>query len=344
MKAVMYYEPNVMKYEETDIPEIGAGDVLVKVSVALTCGTDLKTFKRGHPVVVQKLPMILGHEFAGIVEKVGAKVTKFKKGARVVAANSAPCNECFYCKRGRQNICDHLNENIISGAYAEYIRVPEHIVRQNMYEIPSHLSFRDAALLEPLACVVHGVSIANIGLGDTVAIIGSGPIGLLLLQLVKRSGSCRIVVTDLSQKRLETAKALGADFTVKAETEEQIEKVRELTKGRGADVVIEAVGQPKTWEAAIEMTRKAGTTVLFGGAPAGTKFTIDTRRFHYEELTIKGVFHHTPLYVEKALGLLECGAINTKAIITHEMPLKSVVEALKLMETGEANKVAIIPP
>jgi len=344
MKAAMYYGPGNMKYEETDIPEICAGDILVKVNVALTCGTDLKTFKRGHPVVVQKLPMILGHEFAGVVERVGEKVKQFKQGMRVVAANSAPCNECFYCKRGRQNICEHLNENIISGAYAEYIRVPEHIVRQNTFEIPPTLSFKDAALVEPLACVVHGVAAAGISLADTVVIIGSGPIGLMLLQLAKRSGSSRVIVTDLSQKRLETAKALGADIVISGKNEEQIAEVKEQTEGRGADIVIEAVGQPQTWEMAIEMTRKAGTTMLFGGAPAGTKFTIDTRRFHYEELTIKGVFHHTPMYVEKALKLLECGAINTKAIITREMPLKNVVEALKLMETGDVAKVAIIPP
>jgi L-iditol 2-dehydrogenase len=344
MKAAMYYGPNIMKYEDTEIPEIGNGDILVKVQVALTCGTDLKTFKRGHPVVVQKLPMVLGHEFAGTVEKVGSNVKTFKKEMRVVAANSAPCNTCFYCKRGRQNICEHLNENIISGAYAEYIRVPEHIVRQNTYEIAANLSFRDAALLEPLACVVHGAVAAGISLGDTVAIIGSGPIGLLMLQLVKRSGSCRTIVSDLSAKRLESARGLGADFVINAEKEDQIAKVKELTEGRGADIVIEAVGQPKTWEAAVEMTRQAGTCVLFGGAPAGTKFSIDTRRFHYEELTIKGIFHHTPLYVEKAFRLLESGAINTNAIITHQMPLKNVVEALKLMETGEANKVAVIPP
>jgi len=344
MKAAMYYGPNEMRYEETDIPEIGPGDLLVKVHVALTCGTDLKTFKRGHPVIVQKVPMVLGHEFAGVVEKTGENVREFRRGMRIVAANSAPCNKCFYCKRGRQNLCERLDENLINGAYAEYIRVPEHIVRQNTYEIPPSLSLKDAALIEPLACVVHGVDAAEISLGDTVAMIGAGPIGLMLLQLVKRSGSCKIIATDLSQKRLEIAKALGADFIINGQNEDQVAKVRELTDGKGADVVIEAVGQPKTWEAAVEMTRKAGLTVLFGGAPAGTKVAIDTRRFHYEELTIKGVFHHTPFYVEKALRLLECGAIDTGAIITREMPLKDVVEALKLMEMGEAVKVAIIPP
>jgi len=344
MKAAMYYGPNEMRYEETDIPEIGSGDLLVKVKVALTCGTDLKTYRRGHPVIVQRVPMVLGHEFAGVVERVGENVRKFEKGMRVVAANSAPCNSCFYCKRGRPNLCERLNENLINGAYAEYIRVPEHIVRQNTYEIPPSLSFKDAALVEPLACVVHGADKAEIGLGDTVAIIGAGPIGLMMLQLVNRSGSCRTITTDLSQNRLKIAKALGADFTINGQSEDQVAKVRELTDGRGADVVIEAVGQPKTWEAATEMTRKAGLTMLFGGAPAGTKVSIDTRRFHYEELTIKGVFHHTPLYVEKALRLLECRAINTGAIITHEMPLKEVVQALNMMETGEAVKVAIVPP
>lgn len=344
MKAVLYYGPGDIRYEETEIPEIGARDILVKVNLTLTCGTDLKTFKGVRPVASEKLPTVLGHEFAGVVEKAGEKVSKFKVGMRVVAANTAPCNECFFCKRGRQNLCEHLKENHITGAYAEYVRVPEQIVRQNTFEIPANFSFKDAALLEPLACVVHGVNIADIRLGDTVAIIGSGPIGLLLLQLVKRSGSCKTIIADLSQKRLEIAKVLGADFTINGDTEVQVAKVRELTDGKGADVVIEAVGQVRTWEASIEMCRKAGTIVLFAGAPAGTRFSIDTRRLHYEELTVKGVYHHTPLYVEKALNLLLYGAINTKAMVTHEMPLRNVADALKMMENGEAIKVAIIPP
>jgi L-iditol 2-dehydrogenase len=344
MKAALYYGPGDLRYQETGVPEIGPGDILVKVGVALTCGTDLKTLKGGRPVAPEKLPTVLGHEFAGVVEKVGERVAKFKKGMRVVAANSAPCNECFFCKRGRQNLCEHQAENHITGAYAEYVRVPEQVVRQNTYEIPADFSFKDAALLEPLACVVHGVDVAGISLDDIVAIIGSGPIGLLWLQLAKRTGSCKTILADLSQKRLEIAKALGADYTIEGDTEVQIAKIRQLTNGRGADIVIEAVGQVRTWEASIEMCRKAGTIVLFGGAPAGTRFSIDTRRFHYEELTVKGVYHHTPLSVEKALRLLECGAINTKAMVTHEMPLKNVVDALKMMETGEAVKVAIIPP
>jgi len=295
-------------------------------------------------VATEKLPLVLGHEFAGVVEKVGKEVSKFKIGMRVVAANSAPCNECFFCKRGRQNLCEHQSENHITGAYSEYVRVPEQVVRQNAFEIPANLSFKEAALLEPLACVVHGVNAANIRLNDTVAIIGSGPIGLFLLQLVKRTGSCKTIISDLSQKRLAVAKALGADFTINGDSELQVARVRELTDGRGADVVIEAVGQVKTWESSIEMCRKAGTIVRFGGAPTGTRFSVDTRRFHYEELTIKGVYHHTPHSVETALNLLMCGAINTKAMVTHERSLRNVADALRMMETGEAVKVAIIPP
>jgi L-iditol 2-dehydrogenase len=344
MKAALYYGPGDLRYEETEIPAIGAHDILVRADLTLTCGTDLKTFRGDRQVATEKLPMVLGHEFAGVVDKVGEEVSKFKAGMRVVAANSAPCNECYFCKRGRQNLCEHLSENHITGAYAEYVRVPEQVVRQNTYEIPEDMSPKEAALLEPLACVVHGVSIADIHLVDNVAIIGSGPIGLLLLQLVKRGGSCKTIIADLSKKRLEVAKALGADFTINGDTAVQVARVRELTGGKGADVVIEAVGQVKTWEASIEMCRKAGTIVLFGGAPSGTKFSVDTRRFHYEELTIKGVYHHTPLYVEKAMKLLQRGAINTKAMVTHEMPLRSVAEGLRMMESGEAVKVAIIPP
>ncbi len=345
MKAAVYHKPGDIKLETVDIPKIGPRDVLVKVEVVLTCGTDLKMYKVGHPLT--KPPMIIGHEFSGRIVKIGGEVVGFRKGMRVVAANTAPCNTCYYCKRGKPNLCENLSENVIGfsipGAYAEYIKIPARIVQQNMYEVPRHVSFEEAALLEPLACVVHGVELADIGLGERVAIIGAGPIGLLHLQLAKIKGAREVIVSDLSNLRLENARKLGADCLVDASKVDQVEEVRKLTGGRGAEVVIEAVGSPETWRKAVQMTGKGGRIILFGGCPSGSTVPFDAGTVHYGELTIKGVFHHTPHCVEKALSLISSGAIKAKEFITQEMPLSRVEEGLKSMAQGKAIKVAIHP-
>jgi len=345
MKAVQYHRPGEIKVEEIDIPEISSEEILVKVEVALTCGTDLKMCRRGHRLA--RPPMTMGHEFAGVVADVGYRVAAFKKGMRVVAANSAPCNVCFYCKRGKPNLCEHIEEDLIGfsapGAYAEYVRVPAKIVRQNVHQIPDHVSFKQAALLEPLACVIHGNDLADIRLSDNVVIVGAGPIGLLHLQLAKHRGAGKVIVTDVSDVRLERARKLGAENTVNAEKENQIQKVMELTEGLGADVAIEAVGLPETWESTMRMTSKGGTALLFGGCPSGTSVSVDTGRLHYGELTVRGAFHHTPSCVERALDLISSASIETSEIITHEMPLRDLEKALQLMVEGKAVKVAITP-
>lgn len=343
MKAAMFYDIGDVRYEETDVPEIGPGDILVKVGTALTCGTDVKTFKRGHPVLIQNAPTPFGHEYAGTVEEVGKDVNRFEAGMRVVATNSAPCGTCFFCKRGKPNLCNQLKNSLVNGAYAEYIRVPAPVVEWNTHEIPDSLAFRDAALTEPLACVVHGIEEGHIELGDTVAVIGAGPIGQMLIMLAKKSGASAVIASDLSEMRRTYARKAGADVVLDPSQENPVERVREETEGYGADVVIEAVGLPTTWEQAVDMTRDAGTTILFGGAASGTTFEVDTVRFHYGQLTIKGVFHLTPKHVEQALKLLISGDIDTDVLITHEMPLKDVEKALELMAKGESMKVAIIP-
>ncbi len=343
MRAAVYYGIGDVRVEEVDVPEIGHGELLIRVGTALTCGTDVKTFKRGHPLLLSRVPTPFGHEYAGVVEEVGEGVQRFRPGMRVVATNSAPCGTCFYCKRGRPNLCPQLKSSLVNGAFAEYIRVPAPVVRWNTHEIPESLPFRDAALTEPLACVVHGIEEANIHLGDTVAVIGAGPIGQMLIMLAKRRGAATVVASDLSELRRKTALRAGADIVVDPTTEDPVECVRGLTDGRGADVVIEAVGLPQTWQQAVAMTRDAGTTVLFGGAAAGTKIEIDTVRFHYGQLTVKGVFHLTPEYVERALRLLIAGAIDTGILVSHTMPLERVVDALEMMNRGECMKVAIEP-
>ena len=341
MKAAMYYGIGDVRYEEVDIPEIGPGELLIKVGTALTCGTDVKTYKRGHPVLIKQVPSLFGHEYAGTIEAVGEGVEDFKVGMRVVATNSAPCGDCFYCKRDMPNLCTWLKDNLVNGAFAEYIKVPEPIVRWNTHQIPDSLSFRDAALTEPLACVVHGIEESNIRLGDTVVVIGAGPIGQMLIMLAKKNGASTVIASDLAELRRDIALKAGADIVIDPSKEDPVERVKQETAGRGADVVIEAVGIRQTWEQAVDMTRDAGTTVLFGGAASGTQFELDTGRFHYGQLTIKGVFHLKPKHVERALKLIIAGDVNTDLLITHEMPVEKIGEALEMMGAGKTMKISI---
>ncbi|HET7854297.1 MAG TPA: alcohol dehydrogenase catalytic domain-containing protein [Candidatus Methylomirabilis sp.] len=342
MKAVVFYRPGDIRFEEVATPTPGPGEVLVRIGSALTCGTDLKTYRRGHPVIIKKTPALFGHEWAGTVEAVGDGVASVRRGDRVVGANSAPCHLCFPCRMGRVNLCEDLQ--FLNGAYAEYIRVPARIVQQNLLPLPEHLSFAEAALVEPLACALHGIERSGVRLGQTLCIFGAGPMGLLLTELAKRQG-VRVIMVGKGQFRLTKAAEAGADEVLDAAQGERVlAEVRRLSpEGRGADVTIEATGRPEVWEQAVEVTRKAGTVVLFGGCEPGTSFRVDTRRMHYEELMLIGVFHHTPRHIREALGLLEQGLVNTKVLLTHQMALSSLPEAFELLARGEAIKVALTP-
>ena len=343
MLAARFYAPGVLRVEEVDIPEISKGELLIRNHVALTCGTDLKMYLRGHRLA--NPPLIIGHEFAGTVERVGEGAQGFEKGMRVVAANSAPCMSCHYCRIGKPNLCDHLDEVLVGfsspGAYAEYVRLPARIVRQNTHAIPENVPFETAAFVEPLACVVHGIELSGIRAGDLVFVIGAGPIGLMHIQLAKIHGARTVVVTDAITERLQMAAQFGADQLVAPSN--SITKLKALSENRGADVTIEAVGKPETWELAVQATRKGGTTVLFGGCPAGSKASIDTGLMHYGELTLRGVFHHTPTDVREALRLISTAQVNVAQLVTHRMRLTEVEEALRLMQKGTAIKVAITP-
>ena len=340
MKAVVYLGPGELSYQEVETPQVGPGELLVKTRAALTCGTDVKTFRRGHHLM--KPPMLFGHEFAGDVAEVGEGVKGFAEGMRVVAANSAPCNECYFCQHGRHNLCESILFNW--GAFAEYVRVPARIVNTNLYEIPSNLRYEEAALLEPLACVVLGNEAASISPGDTVVIAGGGgPIGLMHLQLARHNGARQAVVIDLKDSRLQLAEELGATHTINPACEDPVQGVKGLTEGRGADVVIETAGVPEVWQLSLQVVRNGGTAVMFGGCPGGCQVSVDTDRVHYGELTIKGVFHHTPKTVARALQLLSDRVVNADSLITGRVPLKDTQLALEKEISGEAIKMAIIP-
>jgi len=342
MRAALLYGVKDLRIQDVDMPEVGYGEVLVKVKAATTCGTDLKIYQRGYVEGVIKLPTVFGHEWAGDVVEVGEGVTWLKKGMRVRAGNSSPCLRCYMCQRGNFNLCEDMMW--LWGAYAEYIRVPSRIVALNTQVIPAHVTYEEAAVTEPLACVLHGVEEARVKLGDTVAIIGSGPIGLLHLLTVKKMGAGKVIISDTIDERLHLAEILGADETINAKKEDTVVKVKKLTDGYGADVVMEAIGLPATWEQALTMVRKGGTVLEFGGCPPGTQIKVSTEQLHYGETTIMGAFHTTPVHFRKALNLITSGTINVKPLITRRMKLDSLKEAFEMLTTSKTDiKIAIQP-
>jgi len=338
----MLYGVKDLRIEDIPVPKVEAGEVLVKVKAATTCGTDLKIFQRGYVERVIKLPTIFGHEWAGEVVEVGKGLEWPKIGMRVRAGNSAPCLHCGMCQKGKYNLCENMIW--LWGAYAEYIKVPARMVLVNTQEIPQHVSYEEAAITEPLACVLHGVEEAGVKLGDTVAIIGAGPIGLLHLLTVKKMGAEKVIIIDVVEERLNFAEKLGVDETVNAGKVDTVEMIRELTGNYGADVVIEAIGLPATWEQALKLVRKGGTVLEFGGCPPGTEIKLDAELLHYGEVKVLGTFHTTPLHFRKALNLIATRVIDVKPLITRKMRLENIKEAFEILATSKSEiKIAINP-
>ena len=343
MTAAVLYGKEDVQIETVDVPEIGRGDVLVRVRAALTCGTDVKVFRRGYHARMIVPPALFGHELGGDIVAMGRDVRGFKMGQRVVAANSAPCGVCFYCQHNQENLCEDLLFN--NGAYAEYIRIPERIVRRNMYEVPEHVSYQDAALVEPLACVLRGLEESGVRPGDTVAVIGLGPIGMMFVRLAKAVCNARVIAIGRRPQQLLRASRMGADETVlNCDGADVVGPVHEMTGGRGADVVIEAVGLPEVWQLAIKLLRRGGVVNFFGGCPDGTNLSLDTNLLHYSELTCKASFHHTPALIRKALDLVSRGYVGAKDFVNHSEPLTNLLQVMQhLMSHNGHLKTAIIP-
>jgi L-iditol 2-dehydrogenase len=288
-------------------------------------------------------PALFGHELAGDIVKVGDEVRDFKVGQRVVAANSAPCGQCFFCRRGQDNLCDDLLFN--NGAYAEYIRIPERIVQKNMYEVPEHVSYQDAALVEPLACVLRGLEETGLQAGDTIAVIGLGPIGMMFVRMAKAVYGARVIAIGRRQQQLDRAKKMGADeVVVNSDGADVLGPVREMTGGRGADVVIEAVGLPEVWQLAVKLLRRGGVVNFFGGCPSGTLISLDTDLLHYSDLTCKASFHHTPALIRRALEIVSRGYVSAKDLVNRVEPLANLLAVMQhLMSHNGHLKTAIIP-
>jgi L-iditol 2-dehydrogenase len=339
MLAAVLYGSEDLRMEHVPIPHAAENELILRVGAALTCGTDLKVYRRGYHAMMLKPPIPFGHELAGEVVETGPGVTKFHIGDRVVPLNSAPCDACYWCTRGQQNLCQDLIFN--NGAYAEYLHIPSRIVEKNTLLVPANVPLEHAALTEPLACVVHGLEESSARPGDTMVVIGAGPIGLMFMHVASLNGAHVIAVVKREDQRA-LATSFGARSVVLIDQATgPIAAVRALTpNARGADIVIEAVATPQTWEWAVAMVRRGGTVNFFGGPPSGTVVALDTNRLHYGDITLKASFHHTPATARTAFSLIASGRFKCREYITGTAMLTDVPGIFARMTTRSSNGIA----
>jgi L-iditol 2-dehydrogenase len=345
MRGAMLLGPEEIEVRDVPVPRPGPGEILLSIEAATTCGTDVKVYRRGgHPRML-KVPTLFGHEMTGRVAAMGDGVKGFSEGDGVVVANSAPCGGCGMCQAGRENLCEDLH--YINGAFAEFILIPERFVQRNTHPIPGGLSFAKAAMTEPLACVLHGMDAceldryAKAGPADVV-LFGAGPIGLLFVAALARDGH-RVILADPNANRLAVGTELGAAKTLEIERGGgQDERVRaETADGQGVAVAIDSSGVPEAWQDAIRSVRPGGLVNLFGGCAPGTTIPLDTNLVHYSELTIKGVYHHRPDTIRRALAILSDPDFRADLLLSAERPIEQTEDALKSMISKDALKVVI---
>lgn len=338
MLAALLYGQEDLRLEQVPDPTPEAGEVVIQVEAATTCGTDLKVWRRGGHAKMLTPPTLFGHEGAGRIVAVGAGVTNWRVGDRVVVNNSAPCMKCFFCQRQEYSLCPHLTWN--NGTFAEYLKIPAPIVRHNLLPVPKHLPLVLAAMTEPLACVLHGISRSGVKPHDKVVVLGDGAIGLMFVAVLAKY--TEVILWGGNNQRLEIGEKFGAAKTFNYHQVTDIANtVRELTAGWGADVVIEATGVPSVWETAIACGRPGATINLFGGCPRDTTISVNTEQLHYSELTLKGVFHNTPEYVKAALSLIASGTIPFDLLISEHRSLQDLEQVFMDMKARKVIKVAM---
>jgi L-iditol 2-dehydrogenase len=343
MKCCILEEPGRLVVAERPDPTPGPRDVVVRVRAALTCGTDLKAFRRGHPKM--PCPTPFGHEFSGEIVAAGREVERFRVGQAVMSANTGPCGRCFFCEREQENLCETIMDEMILGAYAEYVRIPERVLRVNVFEKPAEIPFEQAALLEPLSSVcfgIAGVPASVLRADSTALVIGAGPIALLWLVALRATGVGRVIVAGRRAARLEVARAFGAAETLG--TGDDVEaSLRRETGGRGADLVVECTGLPEVWSAAPSYARRGGQVVLFGGCRPGTTVSLDTYRLHYDGVTIGSPFHFRPRDVARARELLKRPDVDWSRFITSRASLEETPAVFARLDDGNDVKCAIVP-
>jgi len=344
MTAAVLYGSEDLRIEKIDVPTVTADEVLLRVRLALTDGTDLKVWQRGYHAKMIQPPAVFGHEVVGEIAAVGKRVdARWRIGMRVIAANSAPCLRCYHCRRGQENLCEDLLFN--NGAYAEFLRIPGRIVMENMLEVPHSVDDGSAALVEPLACVLRGIHEMEVRTGDTAVVIGCGPIGLKFVRMLSRRG-VRVIAVARREAPLELARRLGAVAAIDATRVANVaEAVRDLTEDRrGADSVVEAAGNPATWKQALAMVRRGGVVNFFSGLPSGTHVEIEPAAIHYSEIKIISTFHHTPRFIREALEAIRRGDILAHDFVTEEITLAELPNAFERMKSRSGEiKLAVRP-
>ncbi len=345
MKAARLYAPGDLRVEDLPVPDPGPRELTIRVRTCATCGTDAKIFHHGHHHI--SLPRVLGHEIAGEVAAVGPGAEGWVRGDRVQIIAAIPCGACHYCRKGQETVCDDLESMgyQYDGAFAEFMRVPSRVLdRDGVNRIPDHVPLISAALTEPLACVLNGQEIAQVGEGDDVVILGAGPIGCLHVRLSRARGAGSVTLIDVNQQRLDLAARAEPDATVNGAVQDPIEAVRKLTDDRGADVVITATGAGQAQEQALEMAARRGRISLFGGLPRDNPIIrFDSNLVHYRELFVLGAYGSAPRHNREALNLISTGAVRVDDLVTHRLPLDGVREAIDTVTTGEGLKVVIEP-
>ncbi|HZZ64898.1 MAG TPA: zinc-binding dehydrogenase [Candidatus Baltobacteraceae bacterium] len=340
MQSAILVEPRRIEMRNVAQPQPAEGGIVVRVRAALTDGTDLKAYRRGHPQM--PMPTPFGHEFSGDVAAAGTGVRGFAVGDAVMCVHSAPCGACFWCTHEEEELCEHVMSTKILGAYAQYIDVPAHIVQRNCYTKPPHVSYVAAAFLEPLACVVHSLDVVDVRAGETVAVLGDGGFGFLHALLLRARGAVPVLI-GRHDERLERARTLDISHVLNARTTPAEGALKELTGGRGADAVIECTGTQQVWEAAPGLVRRGGRVCFFGGLPSETTVTFSAARLHYDEVRLISPFHFTPAAVRSARDLLASGAIDPHPLITETVALNEIASVFERLDAGEGIKFAIEP-
>ena len=343
MRGAVLLGPEHIEIRELPVPQPADGELILRVRAATTCGTDVKVYRRGgHPRMLQ-VPTLFGHEMAGTVAALGRGVENVALGSPLVVANSAACGRCDYCRGQRENLCTDLR--YLNGAFAEYLHVPARFVRVSTYPIPAGLGFDKAALTEPLACVLHGMDACELERrpgGSEVVVFGAGPIGLLFTAALGRDNH-RVILADPNPARLEVGKSMGAAGTqLIARGGGQAERIIAATAGGlGADVCIDCTGHPAVWGDTMQALRAGGLALLFGGCAPGTRVEMDTHHVHYNEITVKGVYHHRPATLRRALEMLSDEAFPSEHLLSAVRPIEEVEQALRAMIDKQALKVVI---
>ena len=345
MKAVVYHGPGDIRVERVPVPACGAGELRARVDACAVCGSDLKSFKVGNPRI--KPPQTMGHEFTGVIEQIGAGVEGFAAGERIVMATTVSCGQCAYCRRGWRNICQDLAPMGFAypGGMAEYVVIPSRaIVNGHVVKVPPHVPAEHAALSEPVSCAVNCAGNCGLAGGETVVVLGAGPMGLINVCVARGLGAGKIILSEISEKRLELARQFDVDVLVNSAEQDLKQVVLAETDGLGADVAIVAAPAAAPQEMAITLVRKRGTVCLFASLPkGGSEITIDSRPLHYGEIRLVGTSDSTPEHVRTAVELLAAGKLPAAQLASHVLPLEEVHRAFELMVSGEALRVVLRP-